>query len=85
MDFLFVQHPFCYLHPMETEDKEPFRLSRGMRNTLAFLGALLLIPSLCVLGWAIWNRPDVHGPITLLPGTLLLGLILIVLAIRAGK
>jgi hypothetical protein len=70
---------------METEDKEAFRPSRGMRNTLAFLGLLLLVPSLCVVAWAIWNHADVHGPIALIPGALLLGLILIGFAIRVGK
>jgi hypothetical protein len=70
---------------MEIKDKEPLRLSRGIRNTVAFLGILLLVSSLCVLGWAIWHHPDVHGPIALIPGPLLLGLILIGFAIRAGK
>jgi hypothetical protein len=70
---------------MEIKDKEPLRLSRGMRNTVAFLGMLLLVSSLCVLGWAMWNHPDVHGPIALTPGVLLLGLILIGFAIHAGK
>jgi hypothetical protein len=70
---------------METEDRGPLRLSPRMRNTVAILGVLLLVPSLCVVGWAILNHPDVHGPISLIPGALLLGLILIGLAIRAGK
>jgi len=70
---------------METDNKEPVRLTRGMRNAVAFVGVVLMIPSVCVLGWAIWNHPDLHGPIALIPGALLLGLTLIVLAIRAGK
>jgi len=70
---------------MKINDKEPFQLSRGMRNTVAFLGMLLLVSSLSVLAWAIWNHPDVHGPIVLTPGALVLGLILIGFAIRAEK
>lgn len=71
---------------MEPEEQEPVRVSRSVRNLLAFFGVLLLVPSFCVLGWDILARPErLHGPVTLLPGTLLLGLILIVFAIRAGR
>jgi hypothetical protein len=71
---------------MEPEEQEPVRISRALRNVLTFFGVLLLVPSLCVVGWAMLVRPDLlRWPVTLLPGTFLLGLILIVFAIRAGR
>ena len=70
---------------MEPEEQEPVRVSRSVRNLLAFFGVLLLVPSLWALGWDILAHPErLHG-VTLLPGTLLLGLILIIFAIRAGR
>jgi hypothetical protein len=56
-----------------------------MRNLLAIVGVLLLVPSLAVVAWAIWNHAEPRGLLTIVPGGLLLGLILIVFAIRAGK
>jgi hypothetical protein len=70
---------------MDPGQSEPVRVSRGVRNLLAVVGVLLLVPSLAVVAWAIWNHAEPRGLITIFPGGLLLGLILIVFAIRAGK
>jgi hypothetical protein len=70
---------------MDPGESEPVRVSRGMRNLLAIVGVLLLVPSLAVVTWAIWNHAEPRGLLTIVPGGLLLGLILIVFAIRAGK
>jgi hypothetical protein len=56
-----------------------------VRNLLAVVGVLLLVPSLAVVAWAIWNHVEPRGLLTIVPGGLLLGLILIVFAIRTGK
>jgi hypothetical protein len=70
---------------MDPGQSEPVRVSRGTRNLLAVVGVLLLVPSLAVVAWAIWNHAEPRGLLTIAPGGLLLGLILIVFAIRAGK
>jgi hypothetical protein len=70
---------------MDPGQSEPVCVSRGVRNLLAIVGVLLLVPSLSVVAWAIWNHAEPRGLLTLVPGGLLLGLILIVFAIRAGK
>jgi hypothetical protein len=70
---------------MDPGQSEPVRVSRGVRNLLAVLGVLLLVPSLTVVAWAVLNHAEPRGLITIVPGGLLLGLILIVFAIRAGK
>ena len=70
---------------MDPEQSEPVRVSRGVRNLLAVVGVLLLVPSLAVVAWAVLNHAEPRGLITIVPGGLLLGLILIVFAIRAGK
>ena len=70
---------------MDSGQSEPVRVSRGVRNLLAVIGVLLLVPALAVVAWAIWNHVEPRGLITIFPGGLLLGLILIVFAIRAGK
>jgi hypothetical protein len=70
---------------MDPRQSEPVRVSREVRNLLAVVGVLLLVPSLAVVAWAIWNHAEPRGLITIVPGGLLLGLILIVFAIRAGK
>jgi hypothetical protein len=70
---------------MDPRQSEPVRVSREVRNLLAIVGVLLLVPSLAVVAWAIWNHAEPRGLLTLVPGGLLLGLILIVFAIRAGK
>jgi len=71
--------------PMDPGQSEPVRVSRGVRNLLAVVGVLLLVPSLAVVAWAVLNHAELRGLITVVPGGLLLGLILIVFAIRAGK
>jgi hypothetical protein len=71
--------------PMDPGESEPVRVSRGVRNLLAVMGVLLLVPSLAVVAWAIWNHAEPRGLLTIVPGGLLLGLVLIVFAIRAGK
>ena len=60
-------------------------MSPGMRNLLALIGVLLLVPSLAVVAWALWNHAEPRGLLTIVPGGFLLGLILIVFAIRTGK
>ena len=70
---------------MDPGRSEPVRVSRGVRNLLAVVGVLLLVPSLAVVAWAVLNHAEPRGLITIVPGGLLLGLILIVFAIRAGK
>ena len=70
---------------MDPGQNEPVRLSRGLRNLLAVVGVLLLVPSLAVVAWAVLNHAEPRGLITIVPGGILLGLILIVFAIRAGK
>jgi hypothetical protein len=70
---------------MDPGQSEPVRVSRGVRNFLAIVGVLLLVPSLSVVAWAIWNHAEPRGLLTFVPGGLLLGLILIVFAIRTGK
>jgi len=70
---------------MDPGQSEPVRVSRGVRNLLAVVGVLLLVPSLAVVAWAVLNHAEPRGLITIVPGGLLLGLILIVFAIRAGK
>ena len=70
---------------MDPGQSEPARVSRGARNLLAVVGVLLLVPSLAVVAWAIWNHAEPRGLLRIAPGGLLLGLILIVFAIRAGK
>lgn len=70
---------------MDPGQSEPVRVSRGVRNLLAVVGVLLLVPSLGVVAWAVWSHAEPRGLITIVPGGLLLGLILIVFAIRAGK
>jgi hypothetical protein len=70
---------------MDPGQSEPVRVSRGLRNLLAVVGVLLLVPSLAVVAWAVLNHAEPRGLITIVPGGLLLGLILIVFAIRAGK
>ena len=70
---------------MDPGQIEPVRVSRGLRNLLAVVGVLLLVPSLAVVAWAVLNHAEPRGLITILPGGVLLGLILIVFAIRAGK
>jgi hypothetical protein len=70
---------------MDPGQSEPVRVPRGVRNLLAVVGVLLLVPSLAVMAWAIWNHAEPQGLLTIVPGGLLLGLILIVFAIRAGK
>jgi hypothetical protein len=69
---------------MDPGESEPVRVSRGVRNLLAVVGVLLMVPSLAVVAWAIWNQAEPRGMLTIVPGGLLLGLILIVFAIRAG-
>jgi hypothetical protein len=70
---------------MDPGQNEPVRVSRGLRNLLAVVGVLLLVPSLAVVACAVLNHAEPRGLITIVPGGLLLGLILIVFAIRAGK
>jgi hypothetical protein len=70
---------------MEPVENEPVRVSRGVRNLLALLGVLLLVPSLATIAWALWNHAEPRGILTIVPGGFLLGLILIVFAIRTGK
>jgi hypothetical protein len=70
---------------MEPEQNDPVRVSRGVRNLLTVVGVLLLVPSVAVVAWAVWNHVEPRGPIMIVPGGFLLGLILIVFAIRAGK
>ena len=70
---------------MDSGQSEPVRVSRGVRNLLAVVGVLLLVPSLAVVAWAVWNHVEPRGLLAIVPGGLLLGLILIVFAIRAGK
>ena len=70
---------------MDSGQSEPVRVSRGVRNLLAVVGVVLLVPSLAVVAWAVWNHVEPRGLLTIVPGGLLLGLILIVFAIRAGK
>jgi hypothetical protein len=70
---------------MDPGQSEPVRVSRGVRNLLVVVGVLLLVPSLAVVAWAVLNHAEPRGLITIVPGGLLLGLILIVFAIRAGK
>ena len=70
---------------MDPGQSEPVRVSRGVRNLLVVVGVLLLVPSLAVVAWAVLNHVEPRGLITIVPGGLLLGLILIVFAIRAGK
>jgi hypothetical protein len=70
---------------MDPGQSEPVRVSRGLRNLLAVMGVLLLVPSLAVVAWAVLNHAEPRGLITVVPGGVLLGLILIVFAIRAGK
>ena len=69
---------------MDPGQSEPVRVSRGVRNLLVVVGVLLMVPSLAVVAWAIWNHAEPRGMLTIVPGGLLLGLILIVFAIRAG-
>jgi hypothetical protein len=70
---------------MDPGQSEPVRVSRAVRNLLVTVGVLLLVPSLAVVAWAIWNHVEPRGLLIIVPGGLLLGLILIVFAIRAGK
>jgi len=70
---------------MDPGQSEPLRVSRGVRNLLVVVGVLLLVPSLAVVAWAVLNHAEPRGLITIVPGGLLLGLILIVFAIRTGK
>ena len=70
---------------MDPGQSEPVSVSQGVRNLLAVVGVLLLVPSFAVMAWAIWNHAEPRGLLTIVPGGLLLGLILIVFAIRAGK
>ena len=70
---------------MDPGQSEPVPVSRGVRNLLALVGVLLLVPSLAAVAWALWNHPEPRGLLTIVPGGILLGLILIGFAIRAGK
>ena len=70
---------------MDPAQSDPVRVSRGMRNLLVVAGVLLLMPSLAVVAWAIWNHVQPRGLLTIVPGGFLLGSILIVFAVRAGK
>jgi hypothetical protein len=70
---------------MEPGQSDPVRVSRGLRNLLTAVGVLLVVPSLAVAAWAVWNHAEPRGLIMIVPGVFLLGLILIVFAIRAGK
>jgi hypothetical protein len=38
---------------MDSGQSEPVRVSRGVRNLLAVIGVLLLVPALAVVAWAI--------------------------------
>jgi hypothetical protein len=70
---------------MEPGQSDPVGITRGLRNLLTVVGVLLLVPSLAVVAWAVWNHVEPRGLIMIVPGGVLLGLILIVFAIRAGK
>ena len=69
---------------MEPGQSEPVGVSRGVRNLLALVGVLLLVPSLAAVAWALWNHAEPRGLLTIVPGGFLLGLILIGFAIRTG-
>jgi hypothetical protein len=58
---------------MDPGQSEPVRVSRGVRNLLAVVGVLLLVPSLAVVAWAVLNHAEPLGLITIVPGGLLLG------------
>jgi hypothetical protein len=71
---------------MDPEALKRIRISRGLRNILASIGVLLLVPSLLLAPWGILlGHTEDHRLVMIAPGGFLLGLILIGFAIRAGK